>query len=138
MTRAHPWRLLRQMPHLIVHWCHLPDGQVGCTDGTNIWLDRRQRQAQRRSTLAHELEHIERGHDECQVGAVEMTVEIAAARKLIPLVALAEAIVWSQDEHELAEDLWVDVAMVRTRLMSLSDEEHAYVEDVLARREAAL
>ncbi len=138
MIDFHPWRTLRTMPEVELHLVELPDGVLGATDGERIWLERRQRQAQRRSTLTHELEHLERGHTGCQSPAVEADVEDAAARKLIPLTALAEAIVWANSEVELAQDLWVDLAMVRTRLARLTPEEHGYIEDLIARREAAL
>lgn len=134
----HPWRALRNRPEVALHLVELPEGILGATDGERIWLDRRQRQAQRRCTLTHELEHLERGHTGCQPPAIEAQVEAAAARKLIPLVALAEAIVWASCEAELAQDLWVDVAMVRARLASLTLEERDYIEGVVARREAAL
>lgn len=138
MIDFHPWRVLRAWPEVELHLVDLPEGILGATDGERIWLDRRQRQAQRRSTLTHELEHLERGHAGCQTPAVEADVEDAAARKLIPLTALAEAIVWANSEVELAQDLWVDLAMVRTRLARLTVDEHAYIEDLIARREAAL
>jgi len=134
----HPWRALRERPTVQLHMIDLPDGVLGATDGEHIWIERRQRQAQRRSTLAHELEHLDRGHTGCQPAAIELEVEAAAARKLIPLTALAEAIVWASCEDELAQDLWVDRAMVRVRLSTLTDEERVYIEDVIARREAAL
>lgn len=121
-----------------LHLADLPDGILGLTDGDRIWLDRRQRQAQKRSTLTHELEHMERGHRGCQPPAIEAEVEDAAARKLITLTALAEAIVWATCEDELAQDLWVDRAMVRTRLERLTADERVYIDDVIARREAAL
>ncbi|MCV2395968.1 ImmA/IrrE family metallo-endopeptidase [Actinotalea sp. M2MS4P-6] len=138
MIDFHPWRALADRPEVEVHLADLPDGILGTTDGEHIWLDRRQQQAQRRSTLTHELEHLERGHAGCQPAAVEAEVEAAAARKLIPLVALAEAIVWACCEAELAQDLWVDPAMVRTRLMNLTREERDYIENVIALREEAL
>ena len=87
---------------------------------------------ERRSTLAHELIHAERGDESCcsswHEGKQERAVDELAARALISLDRLAEALRWSLDEHELAEDLWVDVATVRTRLDRLSPTEKDYIE----------
>lgn len=137
-TPYHPWRELREMTHIDVQWVDLPDGHLALSDEDTIWMERRQRQAQRRSTLAHELEHRRLGHVGCQPASVEAAVEEAAARRLIPLVALAEAVVWSMSHEELSLELWVDLGMVHTRLRTLSASEQTYIEDVIARREEAL
>lgn len=107
------------MTHVIVTWVHLPHGVWGLTDGGHrVWLDARLGQAERRSTLAHELEHIRRGHHGCQPPAVEASVEHHAARRLIPDVhALADALVWARGHlGEAADELWVDVPTLRARL----------------------
>lgn len=134
----HPWRHLRSQPHLTLEWTELPDGYLAVSSADTIWMEQRQRQAQRRSTLTHELVHREHGDVGCQPPSVEAQVEEVAARKLIPLAALAEAIVWAMSEEELAVDLWVDLGMVHTRLATLTTEESGYIEDVINRREAAL
>ena len=126
------------MPHIDVQWVPLPEGVLSNTDGQTIWMDHRQGQAQRRSSVAHEIEHLHAGDTACQPGAVERQIEEAAARKLVPLVALAEAIVWAMSEEELALDLWVDLDIIRTRLATLTKEEQAYVDTVIARREEPL
>lgn len=128
----HPWRRLRERPELEVQWRRLPDGVLGRTDGQRIWLDPRQPQRQRRCTLLHELIHADRGVACGSDSSEERTVEQLAARHLIPLVALAEGIAWAHDEHELADDLWVDVEMVRARLAGLSAQEQGYIEDRIA------
>lgn len=116
-------------------WCNLPVGVMALQEGDRIWMDRDLLQSERRSTLAHELEHRDRGHVGCQSRTVECAVEQAAARQLISLPMLAEAIVWSTDEEELADELWVDVDMVRARLAALTDDEKAYIDGVIAKRE---
>ena len=62
----------------------LPDGVASCTDGTDIWLDERLNEVQERCAVAHELEHIARGHSRAQPEAVEMEVRYATALKLLP------------------------------------------------------
>lgn len=132
----HPWCRLRQRPELEVRWRRLPGDTVGVTDGLTIWMDPRQPQRQRRCTLLHELVHIERGVACGSDDAEERIVEGIAARHLIPLVALAEGIAWAHDEEELADDLWVDVEMVRARLAGLTEDEQAYIEQRIAAIEA--
>ncbi len=83
-------------------------------------------QAERRSTLTHELVHLERGPVPPALRArEERAVDAEAACRLITLEQLADALVWSFDDHELAEELWVDVATVRARLAALGEEETA-------------
>lgn len=99
-------------------------------------MDPRQTQAERRCTLTHELEHADRGHSMgCVSSAEERAVCEAAARTLIPVEDLAEAILWSHDEASLADSLWVDVQTVRDRLASLNDDEAAYIECRVRERE---
>lgn len=137
MPAYHPWRDLREMDDVEVLWTDLPDGLLALTDGDTIWMERRQPQAQRRSTLAHELAHRAAGHVGCQPPAVEAEVEAAAARRLVPLDALIHAALWARGIEELADDLWVDVGIVHTRLATLTDDERAEYRAALdARGEA--
>lgn len=134
----HPWRALRQLIDVEVVWKRLPGSTAALTDGRTIWIDPRLTQAQRRCTIEHERQHLLAGHGTACTPALERRVEAAAARELISLSRLARAIVWTQDEHELAEELWVDVDMLRARLANLTDDERAHIEEVIARREALL
>lgn len=134
----HPWRAFRALVDWTLHWRPLPDGLLGYTDFTarSVVLDTRLTQVERRCTIAHETEHILRGPAHPRHRARdERAVDDAAARKLIPLEALAEALVWSYDDHELAEELWVDLATVRARLKGLTDEETALLNERVDRRE---
>lgn len=92
-------------------------------------------QAQRRSTLAHELVHAERGDVACcsgwHEGKQERRVERTAARRLISVDALVDALLWADDERELAEVLWVDVDTVRARLDGLTAVEKQTIEQRL-------
>lgn len=96
-------------------------------------------QAQRRSTLTHELIHHERGIpvEGCNE-TEERMVDDLAARRLIPLDALIEAMVWHfgmGSEDEIAEHLWVDRDTLVTRLKNLTDYESAYIANEIDRRE---
>lgn len=124
MHLPHPWRRLRELTHITLKWHD--DGPMGkCKHSTQeVSLRRDLDQAARRAVLLHELEHLRRGP--AVVGFVdhdERATRDAAARLLIPLHALAEAMVWAVDDHELAAELWVDVHTVRARLEGLTQAE---------------
>jgi hypothetical protein len=90
----------------------------GATDGEHIWMDPRQLQVERRCTLAHELEHIHRGHRGCQDSRMEASVRHAAAVYLAPDPdAVADALVLSQgDLWQAADMLWLDHGTMLARL----------------------
>ncbi|MDO5496196.1 MAG: ImmA/IrrE family metallo-endopeptidase [bacterium] len=131
----HPWRALRRMPAIDVWWGHLPSGAVGATDGEVIYLDSRQSQAQRRSTLTHELVHVERGHRGCQPEIIERDVQREAARRLIPMPLLLDKLSWTEDLAELASECWVDRPTLMARLDSLTEAERAQIVDLYERTE---
>lgn len=119
MPTPHPWRDLRRLAHVAVHFGELRPGVWGSTDGDHrIWLDRRLGQVERRCTLAHELEHLRRGHDGCQDETTERAVHAAAARYLLPDPrVIADALVWARgDVTAAADELWVDEPTLRARL----------------------
>lgn len=131
----HPWRRLRHMPDWELVWTRLPEGVLGYTDheAQRIVLERRQLQAERRSTLAHELAHANAGptldHPWWQARD-ESWAKQEAARRLIGIDALADALAWSHSLAEAASELWVDISTLQTRLDHLHPSERA----VLRRR----
>lgn len=133
--RYHPWRELRALAHVVVHYTHLGPGVWGGTAGDRIWLDPNLSQAERRCTLAHELEHIRQGHRGCQPPAVEALVHEAAARRLIPFEQLLDAMRWAWHVHELADELWVDEDTVRVRLAHLHPSERTKIMAMRAERD---
>lgn len=132
----HPWRAFRALTHYTLKWATLPDGILGRTNFTDqtvtlaIGLD----QAERRSTIAHEVEHILRGYSPC-TSREECMVDRAAAFKLIGIRELGEALAWAHDAEEAADELWVDVQMLRSRLRHLHPAERHYLRQRLADRE---
>lgn len=101
-------------------------GVLGLTDGRRrIYLHPHQSQAQRRSTLAHELAHVELRHGPGGTAGEERDASELAARWLVPLDRLVDAARWARSVGELADELWVDVDTVETRLAILTDEERA-------------
>lgn len=90
-------------------------------------------QAERRSALTHELVHIDRGRFPAwATGREERHVDAAAARYLIDIRDLGEALAWSSDPHEVADELWVDVPTLEARLGHLHPSERHYLRRRLA------
>lgn len=116
-----PWRALRSLADWTLTWADLPVGVLGVThfETRTITLAQGMTQAQRRCTIAHELEHVDRGpvlehHRERE----ERRAEAHAARRLLPSPhSIADALVWAGgDVAAAADELWVDEATLRARL----------------------
>lgn len=134
MTRAliHPWRRLRALAHIRLLWHD--GGDPGFTDfeaGT-ISLRRGMNQAERRSTILHEVIHVERGPVPETLGdREELRVCRIAAQQLLPDVRLiGDAMVWAQGNlHAAAEELWVDEETLYVRLRYMTHPaERAYMK----------
>lgn len=130
----HPWRTAGdRYPHINIVCEHrLPRRIRGLFDGATIWLCSTLTQAERRSALTHELQHAERG----LVGLPyrereERIVDELAARQLIPLPRLIEALRWTRNPRELAEELWTDIHTVTVRMATLDPLEVAELEHEL-------
>lgn len=135
----HPWRALRRLTEVDVHWTtDLPEGVLGATDGSRIWMDSSQLQAERRCTIAHELEHVARGHTGCVSEREEVEVRRAAARRLVKMQHLLAVAVWTESLEEAADELWVDVNTLLARLAAMTPEERAQVRDLYDRTERGL
>ena len=137
----HPWRHLRDhFPHVDVHYVNLePLGLTGRTTPRGIELHHQSRQRDRRSTLGHEVVHLERGpvpdHPHF-AQREEQVVEEITARRMIRLPELVDAILWCQGrtDDEAAEELWVDLDILQTRVRTLTPGERKWVECQIARR----
>lgn len=108
------------------------DGPLGCTDGHTITLTTGLLQAERRCVVLHELLHEERGIPHGEDPREEAAVEQEVARRLITLEALADAVRWSQDVHEVADACWVTSDVLRTRWVHLHPSERHYLGRVIA------
>lgn len=134
MTDKHPWRYLRdQYPHWVVVWATLPGDLLGYTHHAVqlIVLNDHLLQAERRCTLAHELEHIARGplpNDPVLAAREELDIERTIARQLIPERKLVDIAHWTTNRIEAADELWVDVPTLEARLRSLEPDERARIE----------
>lgn len=137
--RYNPWRMLAR--HMDVNTrADLPTHIDAVTDGNRIWLRRGLTQAQRRSALAHELVHAERGPvPKFAEAKEEELVEQIAARRLIALDDLAEALVWHGGvvHADTADDCWSDVTMLRARIRACDSAELEYLHRRFERIEGA-
>jgi Zn-dependent peptidase ImmA (M78 family) len=131
MTPYHPWRELARLG-VDVRYTDL-GGLAGCWDPDTalIWLDNRLTQAERRSTLTHELIHAERGDEPCATEwherHQERPVERAAALRLIAFDDLMDALAWCMSMEEVTEELHVDRAILDARLSMLDDEDQRII-----------
>lgn len=124
---------------MLLHWrSDLPGYLQGATDGERLWMRSDLSQVERRCVLAHELEHLNRGHTGCQPEAVERRVQAAAARYLLPDPhVIADALVWARCHiEETADVLWVTPRVLEHRL----DRHHLHPAEraIIARRLADL
>ncbi|GAB2646053.1 hypothetical protein GCM10027169_12720 [Gordonia jinhuaensis] len=130
----HPWRDARDREHLNITFERLADGRRGCLRGDRVTINTGDDQAQRRSTLAHELVHDERRvfpTDRVLRAREELTVERIAARRLIALDHLVDVLRWTRSTGEVAAELWVDVPMLQALGRSLTDAERAWIDEQL-------
>ena len=110
--------------------------EVLCRSRRVILLEREHDAAQRRSSLAHALAHLDLGHAQARAGWFEQREEAAAedlaSRRLIPLPSLARALSWSREREVVARELGVDVAMLALRQDRMRTEERRRLRRLLA------
>lgn len=125
----HPWRALRGLAHVTLSW-HAA-GPMGWTRHSTQTVSIRDNLswAERRCTLQHELIHLERGPvPSGWVSQDEERVRRETARRMLPdMHPLGEALAWAHDEHEAADELGVDVQVLRYRLRHLHPAERGYL-----------
>lgn len=130
-----PWRLLHGAWPMTLEWAELPAGERGRLYPrlSVLLLDPRLGQAEQRCTLAHELAHWILDHDQCNgrraLTKLERETEQFASRWLIDIEQLVLAQIWSAHDDVVAEELWVDVCMLRARRDCLTEDEQAYLDE---------
>lgn len=98
----------------------------------------------RRSTIAHELAHVEMGDSseptwwsqENSDRVEDAADEIAARDLLRSLAALTDVLAWASDVDQVADAMGVDTDTVLARMRTLTDNERRYVDRRLAPPEA--
>lgn len=124
-----PSEALNARPAITYLRAELPPGERGryFRRYHAIVVDKDLLQAERRCVLAHELIHAE-NRDDCIPSAWltekhERDVDREAARRLIPVERLIDALLWTHNPFELAEELHVDEDTLRTRVACLTPPE---------------
>lgn len=119
----------------------LPDHIDGFYDFEthSIFVDYRVSSATRRCTIAHErlhaVDHDRPIADPWLHRKRERLVEQRAARHLIAVDKLAEAIQWASDMVSIAYELDVDLVTLQARLDTLTAYERDFLEQIAARRD---
>lgn len=84
-----------------------------------------------RCSLAHAIAHLDLGHTHPARGHFEsreeMSANILAAERLIPLEDYAAALTWTRDPDEIAEVLAVDGATLRIREARFTTADRRFV-----------
>lgn len=125
----HPWRRLRDLAHVTLLWHD--DGPMGAAlhPFAAVSLRRGLTWAERRCTLEHELNHLERGPVPAGLrDKDEESVRRETALRMIPEIRpIGEALAWALSEEEAADELGVDVPVLRYRLRHMSPMERAWL-----------
>lgn len=129
----HPWRRLRALADWTLHW-HAPedDERMGVTRfrAKEISLRADLTWAERRCTVLHEVLHAERGPANGGVlyEREELRVRRETARLLLPSIRdVGEALAWALSPEECADELCVDIGVLRDRLRWLHPAERHYL-----------
>lgn len=139
MPLPHPWRRLRELAWVTLAWHD--GGPMGTTTHSTATISIRRGLTweERRCTVQHELVHIERGP--IPRGLREKDEEYVrreTALRMIPDIRpVGDAIAWALSEEEAAEELGVDVPVLRYRLKHMSPMERAWLSARLERDDAA-
>lgn len=135
----HPWRRLRALGDTWELRWHHPDedSDAGFTlfDEQVISLRSDLTWAERRCTVLHECLHAERGPTIEGVLAEreELAVRRLTARLMLPDVKLVgEALAWATSTDEAADELCVEMSVLRDRLRWLHPSERGYLKLRLA------
>lgn len=138
MQLPHPWRRLRELAHVTLLWHD--DGPMGLTTHSTATISIRRGLTweQRRCTLQHELVHVERGPIPRGLrDKDEEWVRRETALRMIPDIRpVGDAIAWALSEDEAAEELGVDVPVLRYRLKHMSPMEKAWLDHRLEQDDA--
>jgi hypothetical protein len=137
VTLPHPWRRLRELAHVTLQWHE--GGKMGRVDhGTQtVSLRLGMTYGERRCTLLHELLHLDNGPMPYGLrGKEEELVRRQTAREMLPDIrVVGEAMAWAHTPLEAAEELGVDIFVLRKRLRHLHPSERHYLERRLTQAE---
>lgn len=145
MSNDPVYRALGEHPDIELAVTPLPTGRgFWLSEQRVILVDSRLSRRHRRCIVAHELEHALAGDDGCDGTLddhyfrcrMERRASRRAARRLITVAALAEAVaLYRDDDAQVAEHLDVDIATLDTRRLSLLPDEWRQLHARLSRLE---
>lgn len=129
----HPWRRVRDTPEIDVEFTDEPVYSCFNFRHQRATIARDGLQSERRTDVNHEYWHFRRGPlpegaTQAQKDSEERTIEILSARELITISDLGEAMAWTSDMTEVADELWVDLPCLWARLESLTEHERKYLD----------
>jgi hypothetical protein len=134
-----PWKALEQRPRLLLIRAPISErgryyhrlGAIVVRSGMLV--------VEERATLWHELVHADRGDEHCDHfgSRQERRCIREAARRAIDLRALADALLWSDQPDEVADELKVTVELLNVRLDHLHPAERGYLTRRQRTREGA-
>lgn len=125
-----------------INYDDLGDNLLGYYDHRTdaIWINQRSSERQQKCTLAHERIHARDKDkpiaDPWLDGKRERMVEREAARSLVNVEDLSEAIKWAQDSYTLCSLLDVDLPLLQARLDTLTANERDYLDQIARNRDA--
>lgn len=133
MPLPHPWRRLRELAHVTLLWHD--EGPMGLTTHSTATISIRRDLTweERRCTIQHEIIHIEGGPVPRGLrDKEEERVRRETALRMIPDIRpVGDAIAWAFSAEEAAEELGVDVPVLRYRLRHMSPMERAWLRNRL-------
>jgi hypothetical protein len=107
----------------LVFRVRMADGVAARTDGVDIWVDDRLNEIQEKCAIAHEEEHIARGHSTIQPEAIEMSVRYAVAKRLLPDHLVPACNPELKSLAAVARDLGVTRQVLMDRAVTATDEQ---------------
>lgn len=103
--------------------------EVLCRSRKVILIDTADDWPTKRCSLAHAIAHLDLGHSQLTAGLFERQHEVqahrVAARRLIPIHALADLLQWTRYRTEVAAELQVDMVTLALRERHLHPSERA-------------
>lgn len=134
-----PWRALRALAHIELLWHDGGPMGLATHSRQTISLRRGLSWEERRCTLQHELVHLEHGPMPLGLRAKdeELVRRETAARMIPDIRPVGDAIAWSLSDQEAAQELGVDIHVLRYRLRHMSPMERAWLESRLERDDVA-
>ena len=106
--------------------------EVLCRRRKTILIDAGSSWPEKRCSLAHAVAHLDLDHPAAATATFERWMEAEAnglaARRLIPLEALADVLCWTRYTTEIAAELQVDLHTLEVRRRRLHAAERGYLQ----------